>query len=75
MSPPASIDLEGFFFKRCPIGRVRNQRLRRKFQNDLAGNGQGAAAPEDWRLGAFWSRSIKSTLDARKETRRRAALL
>jgi hypothetical protein len=25
MSPPASIDFEGFFFKRCLIGRVRNQ--------------------------------------------------
>jgi hypothetical protein len=36
MSPPASIDFEGFFFKRCSIGRVETQRLRRKFQNDLA---------------------------------------
>jgi hypothetical protein len=36
MSPPASIDFEGFFFKRCLIGRVRNQWLSGNFQNDLA---------------------------------------
>jgi predicted GIY-YIG superfamily endonuclease len=35
------MDLEGFFFKRCSIGRLRNQRLRGKFQNDLAGKDRG----------------------------------
>jgi len=44
MSPPA-IDLEGFFFKRQPIGRLETRRLRGKFSKRLSREGgRGGAA-------------------------------